>query len=88
MPIIKRSLLYIGTKGKKHLRSLFDIDKKYSWINPDFIKDLSESTKMGRSKMVSVKGNDIEIKERVLLEFYLNDVLLSNEFLVVPGLSE
>jgi hypothetical protein len=30
----------------------------------------------------------IEIKERISLDFYLHDVLLSDEFLIVPGLSE
>lgn len=30
----------------------------------------------------------IEIEYRVMLDFYINDVLLSDEFLVVPGLSE
>ena len=33
-------------------------------------------------------GHYIEVTERVTLDFYLNDVLLSDEFLVVPGLSE
>ncbi len=34
------------------------------------------------------EGHYIEIKERVILDFYINDVLLSDEFLVVPNLSE
>ena len=33
-------------------------------------------------------GHYIEIKERVTLDFYIDDILLSDEFLVVPGLSE
>jgi len=28
------------------------------------------------------------VKDAVRLDFYINDVLLSDEFLVVPGLSE
>ncbi|MGE9312806.1 hypothetical protein ACLOAU_14245 [Niabella sp. CJ426] len=30
----------------------------------------------------------IEVKYAVRLDFYINDVLLSDEFLVVPNLSE
>jgi len=30
----------------------------------------------------------IEVEYRVMLDFYINDVLLSDEFLVVPGISE
>jgi hypothetical protein len=29
-------------------------------------------------------GHYIEIKERVTLDFYIDDILLSDEFLVVP----
>jgi hypothetical protein len=90
MAVIKRSLIYMGTTGEKCLCSLFDIDKKLSWINAELVKGLSELTNMGRSRFVSINNSDdfIEIKERISLEFYLNDVLLSDEFLVVPGLSE
>jgi hypothetical protein len=30
----------------------------------------------------------IEIKEAILLDFYINDILLSDEFLVVPDINE
>ena len=41
-----------------------------------------------RKLSTASEGHYIEIKERVTLDFYINDVLLSDEFLVVPGLSE
>lgn len=34
------------------------------------------------------EGHFIEITERVILDFYIDDVLLSDEFLLVPGLNE
>jgi hypothetical protein len=90
MSIIKNPLLYVGPKGEKHIYSLFDSGSNLSCIHPDSLKDLADAMPMGRSRMVSTAsvGHYIEIKEWVLLEFYLNDVLLSDEFLVVPGLSE
>lgn len=36
----------------------------------------------------AAEGHYIEVKEAIRLDFYLNDVLLSDEFLVIPGLSE
>jgi hypothetical protein len=45
---------------------------------------------LGRTRLVSTasEGHYIEIKEVIRLDFYLHNVLLSNEFLVVPGSSE
>ena len=38
---------------------------------------------------MAAEGHYIEVSQGVRLDFYLNDnVLLSDEFLVVPGLSE
>jgi hypothetical protein len=34
------------------------------------------------------EGHYIEVSERVSLDFYIDDILLSDEFLVIPGLSE
>jgi len=34
------------------------------------------------------KGHFIEVSERVTLDFYINDILLSDEFLIVRALSE
>ena len=45
---------------------------------------------MGRTRNIctAAEGHFIEINEAVRLDFYLEDILLSDEFLVVPGLSE
>jgi len=34
------------------------------------------------------EGHFIEVSEAVRLDFYMDDVLLSDEFLVIPSLSE
>ena len=90
MSIIKHPLLYVGSKGEKTLYTLFDSGANLSCIHPDYIKDLETPDPLGRIRQLSTAsvGHYIEIKERVTLDFYINDVLLSDEFLVVPGLTE
>jgi len=89
MPI-KHSLLYAGSKGEKHLDTLFDGGANLSCIHPECIKDLETPVHLGRIRKLATasEGHFIEIKEIIRLDFYIDDILLSDEFLVVPGLSE
>jgi hypothetical protein len=45
---------------------------------------------LGRTRLIGTasEGHFIEITHRITLDFYIDDVLLSDEFLLVPGLSE
>ncbi len=90
MSIIKLPILFIGSKGEKILYALFDSGANLSCISSDFVNEIEIPTHLGviRKLATAVEGHFIEIKERVTLDFYLNDVLLSDEFLVVPHLSE
>lgn len=90
MSVIKLPLLYVGSKGEKHLYTLFDSGANLSCINPDYINDLESPVTLGRTRLIATasEGHYIEVKERITVEFYINDVLLSDEFLLVPGLSE
>ncbi len=90
MSVIKLPLLYAGSLGEKNLYTLFDSGANLSCINPDMVKNLENPAMLGRIRQIgtAAEGHYIEVKERVSLDFYLNDVLLSDEFLLVPGLSE
>jgi hypothetical protein len=90
MSVIKNPLLFVGSKGEKNIYTLFDSGANMSCIHPDFIGELGNTEKLGRERMIATtsEGHYIKITERISLDFYLNDVLLSDEFLVVPGLSE
>jgi len=83
-------IFYVGSKGEKNLYTLFDSGANLSCINPEHLQDLEIPIQLGRTRLVSTaaEGHYIEIKERVILDFYIHDILLSDEFLVVPGLSE
>jgi len=90
MSVIKIPILFAGSKGETVLYSLFDIGANLSCINPEYLEKLETPVKLGRKRNIytAAEGHYIEISERVPLDFYLEDVLLSDEFLVVPGLSE
>ncbi|MEO6133233.1 MAG: retropepsin-like aspartic protease [Saprospiraceae bacterium] len=90
MSVIQLPILFVGSLGETRLYSLFDSGANLSCIHPQYLKDLEIPTKLGRIRKVATAadGHYIEISERVSLDFYLEDVLLSDEFLVVPGLSE
>ncbi|NCI46165.1 pepsin/retropepsin-like aspartic protease family protein [Sediminibacterium soli] len=90
MPVIRLPLLYAGDKGERVLYTLFDSGINLSCINPLYIDTIGTRLGLGRPRRTaSAKtGHIIEITEVIRLDFYLHDILLSDEFLVVPGLSE
>jgi hypothetical protein len=90
MSVIKLPLLFAGSEGEKNLYTLFDSGANLSCINPDYVSNLETPTPLGRVRNISTasEGHFIQVKEAIRVDFYLNDVLLSDEFLLVPGLSE
>ena len=90
MSVIKIPILYIGSNGETSLYTLFDSGANLSCISPDFLRNIEPPDKLGvkRQLYTASEGHFIEVEERVTLDFYLEDVLLSDEFLLVPGLSE
>jgi hypothetical protein len=90
MSVVKHPLLYVGPKGEKHLYTLFDSGAHLSCIHPDHVEGLAVPQQLGRTRRIGTAsdGHFIEVNFVVRLEFYINDVQLSDEFLVVPGLSE
>jgi predicted aspartyl protease len=90
MSLIKIPMLFVGSKGEKSLYSLFDSGANLSCIHPEKVAGIEKPTSLGRTRLIATasEGHLIEVKEAVRLDFYMNDVLLSDEFLVVPNLSE
>ena len=90
MSILKLPLLYVGSKGEKYLYTLFDCGANLSCVHPDLVKEITDPIHLGRTRKLSTasEGHFIEITEMVRLDFYIDDILLSDEFLIVPGLSE
>ncbi len=90
MSIIKTPLLFAGSLGEKYLCALYDSEANLSCIHPDALENLETPVSLGRTRMIgtAAEGHFIEVNEAVRLDFYIDDILLSDEFLVIPGLSE
>jgi hypothetical protein len=90
MSVIRLPLYYSGTLGERVLLSLFDSGANLSCISPDVLDNLESPLHIGipRNVYTAAEGHFIEITHRVILNFYIEDILLSDEFLVVPSLSE
>ncbi len=90
MSILKLPLRFEGSKGEKILYALFDSGANLSCIGEEYVEDITDLIALYKPQRLATASEHhfIEIKHKVVLDFYLNDVHLSDEFLVVPGLSE
>jgi predicted aspartyl protease len=90
MSIIKLPIRYEGSQGEKVLYTLFDSGAPFSCINARDVEGIEKLVRLRKPKIVATasEGHFMEIKHAVRLDFYLNDIELSDEFMVVPDLSE
>jgi Retroviral aspartyl protease len=90
MSIIKLPLLFEGSQGEKRIYTLFDSGATFSCIHPDAAEGLGILEKLYRPIEVATAaiGHYLKIKYRITVDFYINDVRLSDEFFVIPSLSE
>jgi hypothetical protein len=90
MSVIKVPFLYVGSLGERRLYSLMDSGANLSCINPEYLDGLEIAVPLGRTRFIATASSEhrIEVTEVIRLDFYINDVLVSDEFLVVPNLSE
>ncbi len=88
--LLERKLNFEGSKGAAELETLFDSGATYSCIHPDAAAALETLLSLPRPIDVETasEGTFLRIEHRVPLDFYLNNLRLSDEFMVVPGLSE
>lgn len=85
MSTLKLPLLYVGTKGERTINTLFDCSANMSYISPVYLENLTEAQPLGRKRKITIACGTqfIEVKEVVCLDFYINDILLSDEFFIV-----
>ena len=90
MAIITKKLKLAGSKGEKELEGLFDSGSTYSCIERVLGESLGilERIPIPLKFETAEKKRKIEAKERVSLDFYLNGYHFSDEFMVIPDLSE
>ena len=88
--IIERELEFRGSKGRKNLLALFDSGATYSCINSSDVDGLANREPLPDPLDVETAsdGNFIRIVDRVGLDFYVDGLRMTDEFMVVPNLSE
>ena len=79
-----------GSNGEKILYALFDSGSTFSCIHPNYAEEIGHLEKMFRPMEVSTasEGYYLKIAHRISSNFYCSDVRMSDEFMVVPNLSE
>ena len=90
MVIIEKGVELVGIKGREKVKGLFDSGATYSCIDKRLAAKLGmlEPLLEPREFETAKRGEKVEAKERVTLDFYPNDYRFSDEFMVLPGLSE
>jgi hypothetical protein len=88
--ILKIPVRFEGTKGEKILYTLFDSGATFSCMHPDFAEEIAEPQKMLTPLEVATasQGTYLKISERITPDFYIDDIRMSDEFMVVPNLSK
>src|SRR5688500_18317076 len=88
--IIKTPLLFIGSKKEEKYWALFDTGSTYSCIREDLAEKIGLLDKLPNSMYFSTASFNefLKVDNGMRLNFEINDVPLSDEFMVVPHLSE
>ena len=90
MAVIQKEIRLLGSKGEKKEIALFDSGATYSCIQIDIakmlgnIEPLPELMEFGTAK----NGEKITAKERISLNFYIDEYRFSDEFMIIEDLSE
>ncbi len=90
MGIIRIPLRFEGSVGEKNVYALFDSGATFSCLRDDIANEIEVPNKLRRPLEVATasEGHYIKIKEAMRADFYYDDIRLSDEFMIVPGLSE
>lgn len=88
--ILEKDLTFRGSKGSAQLRALFDSGATYSCIHPDAVSSLAPTDPLPEPLPIETasEGTYLHIEKTARLEFLLEGLRLSDEFMVIPGLSE
>jgi len=90
MAIIEKELRLVGSKGEREVKAIFDSGASYSCIAPDLARELGmveplpEPMDFGTAK----EGESLSAKEAIRLNFYIDGYRFSDEFMLIPNLSE
>jgi len=90
MAVIEKRIRLIGSRGSKEVVALFDSGASYSIIQPGLASEIARLEPLPTPKRFGTaeRGRRMTAVERASLDFRLNGLTLSDEFMVVPGVTE
>jgi hypothetical protein len=90
MAIIEQKIRLVGSKGRREVVALFDSGATYSCVRADLARQLERVVPIPGAMTFSTarKGETLTARERISVNFYINGFRLSDEFMVIPGLTE
>jgi Retroviral aspartyl protease len=88
--IIKLPISFKGSKNEEKLYALFDTGSTYSCIREDLGQKMGNTDALPEPMYFSTASENqyLKVENGMRLNFEINDVILSDEFMVVPRLSE
>jgi len=90
MAVILKPIRLAGPRGSTHVVTLFDNGATYSCIQPQLAERLAIPTPLPEPLDVGTgeERPTIQVEQVVLLNFYLDGYRFSDEFMLIPDLSE
>lgn len=90
MSIIRLPIRFEGSLGERNLYALFDTGASYSGIRRDLAEEIAHVERLPKPMtfITASAGHYLEVTQLIRSEFYLDELRLSDEFLVIPDLSE
>jgi predicted aspartyl protease len=90
MAILQQMIHLEGSKGQSESVALFDSGASYSCIQPSIAEKLGNTESLPRpmSFGTAKDGEMLTANQRISLDFYIDGHRLSDEFVLIPGLSE
>jgi len=90
MAVIQKNIRLVGSLGSQERIALFDSGSTYSCIPPDLAHQLGRIEAISEPMVFSTAkdGETPQANEAVRLDFYLEGYRFSDEFMLIPGLSD
>jgi predicted aspartyl protease len=90
MGVIINRVKLAGSKGGKKIDALYDSGASFFFINKKLAEELGNIDKLPNpiEFETAKEGDKVQVKERVVLDFYIEGIRLSDEFMIGESLSE
>ncbi len=90
MAVMVKKIPLEGSRGREEVSVLFDSGATFSCIQPQLAERLELTVPLPRPMECATAEGSIRVTahHRVTLNFYLNGYQFSDEFMVIPNLSE